>query len=327
VKGSSFEIQNKIDALLERVDRLHSAPTVALRIIEILRDPEFDIDEIVKCLEHDPALASSILRLVNSSYYGLAQSVSSIQQAVVYLGPRALRLTVISFGIVKNLTRNAPGRLYSLYWRRSLTMACAARLCAKRSKADGDEAFVAGLLADLGMLLLAQAHTGEYVRLAIANQELGKLIEVEQSCYGFDHADVTARLLERWQLPEEIAQATANHHQLHRYGKPLTQLVYLANLFAEVLWTPRSPHMQALKILLSESIGCDTDALIDLALRCRQAVNESARFFRVHLAGTIDVDAVQRESRRQFETAAIDATLDLDSLEAVVGHRTVSKIG
>ncbi len=280
------------------------------------RDPYFEIAEVVKCLEHDPPLAGSILRLVNSSHFGLAHQVSSIQQAVAYLGRRALRLAVISFGLVKNLTSDAPGELYSLYWRRSLTMACAARLCAKRIDVDADEAFTAGLLADLGMLVLAQVHADEYVRLANDHPDPEELVEAERACYGYDHAAVTARLLKKWHLPEELIEATSDHHRLQRSGSPLTQLVYVSHVFAEILWTPAGGHMKAFQALLAELFEIDIDGLLDLALDCQQAVNESAEIFQVKLAGEIDVDAVQDEARRQFESAAIMATLDLDSLEA-----------
>jgi HD-like signal output (HDOD) protein len=309
--------QNKIDALLQQADRLHSAPTIALKIVEITRDPDFEIREVVTCLEHDPPLAGSILRLVNSSHFGLAHQVSSVQQAVAYLGRRALRLAVISFGMVKNLTSNAPGQLYGLYWKRSLTMACAARLCAQHIEADADEAFTGGLLADLGMLVLAQVHAEEYVRVAIDNADSDKLVESEQEYFGFDHAAVTARLLEQWQLPDELIEATASHHRWQRSGPPLTLLIYLSHLFSEILWTPMSPHMQAFQSLLAEQFDCDIDTLVDLALGCQQAVRESAEIFQVQLSGEIDIDAVQREARRQFESAALEATLDLDSLEAI----------
>jgi len=255
---------------------------------------------------------------VNSSFFGLGHRVSSIRQAVVFLGRRAIRLAAISFGMVKSLTRDTPAQLYARYWKRSLTMACAARLCAPRIDADAEEAFAGGLLADIGMLVLAQVHGGGYVSLAIANEDTDALIGAEQDRYGFDHAAVTARLLEQWQLPEPLVEAAASHHRPHVSGPPLALLIHAANLFAEVLWTPGSPCMQSLQWVLAERFDSHVDDLVDLALATKQAVQESAAIFQVELAEQIDVDAVQREARRQFESTAIEATLDLDSLESVM---------
>ncbi len=308
---------DEIDELLEQAGRLHSAPSIAIKIVEITSIPDFAIKDVVRCLEHDPALAGSILRLVNSAHFGLGRQVSSIQQAVAFLGRRSLRLAVISFGIVQHLTRDMPKQLYDLYWRQSLTMASAARLCAQRIRTDADEAFTVGLMADLGMLLFAQVHGMEYVKLAMAATNSEDLISSERERFGYDHAAVTARLLDRWHLPDEIVQAAHGHHRLHDQPSLLSQVACVANLFAEALWTPESPHMQLLKEMLADEFDCGVDDLLDLALACRSAVIESTEIFQVQLVGDIDIEAVQLEARRLFEDVALEAAVDLDSVESM----------
>ena len=95
-------------------------------------------------------------------------------------------------------------------------------------------------------------------------------------------------------------------------------LIQMANLMADVLWTPESGSLQPLQTMLSEHFSYGTDDFIELALACKQSVQDSAELFQIQLTEQIDIEALRREAHRQFETAAFAATLDLDSLEAVV---------
>ena len=307
-----------IDQFLDRLDKLHSSPTVALRVLELTRDPDFEMIEMVGCLEHDPALAASILRLVNSSYYGLSQEVTSLQHALAYLGRRSLRLTVLSFGLVKSFVSGAPAQFHQAYWKRSLTMAAAARTCAEMAgELDADSAFAAGLLADLGMLAVAQLETDVYMQLPAESDHLVELVEWEREALGFDHMAVTQRLLSRWQLPESLIEAVANHHTYLPGAPRLNQLLITANLLSEVLWTPNSPYMQPLQLILSRQFDLDVDDLITLSLRCKETVNKSIEIFSVQLDDHIDLEAIEQQARQQIELASLDTTSDQAILEAI----------
>ncbi len=127
-----------MDRLIDRIDRLHSAPHVVCQVLRLLQDEDYQTNELVGCLQADPALASSVLRLVNSSYFGLARHVGSLQHAVTFLGSRSLRLAVLSFGLLKQLVRDTPARVYQDFWRRSLTMASVgSRLAARQTSSAG----------------------------------------------------------------------------------------------------------------------------------------------------------------------------------------------
>ena len=98
----------EIDRALAKLDKLHSSPLVALRVMELTRNEEFEMFDVAECLENDPALTASILRLVNSSYYGLPRKITGLSHALNYLGRRSVRLAVLSFGLVKMLVSGAP---------------------------------------------------------------------------------------------------------------------------------------------------------------------------------------------------------------------------
>ena len=308
-----------LDLFLNRLDKLHSSPTVALRVMEITRDPDFQMEAVSECLELDPALSASILRLVNSSYYGLMDEVTNLHHALTYLGRRSLRLSVLSFGLVKTLVSGAPAQFHQNYWKRSLTMAAAARECAKLiqdKNVDPDTAFATGLIADLGMLALAQLETEKYIEIAEEPDHTIDLVQRERAEFGFDHVAVSQRLMTRWQLPEELVEAVGNHHTYLPASAPLNHVALVANLITEVIWTPVCPYMQPLQQVLVRQLGLEIDDLITLVLATQKSIEESSDIFGVQLTGEIDLEAVELLARDLYKDAALDMAADLDSIEA-----------
>ena len=307
-----------MDRLIDRLDNLHSAPYVACQILTLLEDEDFDTHELVGCLEADPALATSVLRLVNSSYFGLARNVSSLTQAVTFLGSRSLRLAVLSFGLLGRLIEDTPGELYRDFWRRSLTMGAAgARLARFKESVACDEAYVAGLLADVGLLLLAQLETDSYVKLFEKVGHTPLLVECERERYGFHHGQLGARLLERWNLPESLIEAVFEHHTLPDTEDDLRLITYVSDLTADALWTPESQRVHEVRRLLEAGFGLDLDGFITLAVECREIVHENAELYNVQLAGEIDCDALLAQARQKYMEEAMEAAVDWDSLASV----------
>lgn len=307
-----------IDQLLRRLEKLHSSPAVALRILEIMRDPDFDYSEVTACLERDPSLTAAVLRLVNSSYYSLPNKVTEIQRAIAYLGHRSLRLTVLGFGLTKALAHGCPKAIHQQYWRRSLTLAVAARKLALR-KADPavspDAAFAAGLLADLGMLVLAQLETEKYLPVCDADDHVVTQLVMEREIFGFTHVEVGTRLMQGWALPVELIEAVSHHHKSPVDAQPLSHVLKAANLLAEVLWTADSPHMRLLLPLLKTRFDLGVDDLIALATECKRSVEESVTIFQVRLDDEIDVEALQREAYSLYEAAVFELSADVDNLD------------
>ena len=315
------DLDQAIDQLLGRLDKLHSAPTIALRVMQLTRDEDFDMAEVAKCLENDPALAASILRLVNSSYYGLVDGVDSLPHALTYLGRKSLRLAVLSFGLVKNLVNGAPAQFHQTYWKRSLTMAAAARQCAllvNSAELDKETAFATGLLSDLGMLAIAQVETQRYIELCAEPDHLIDFVKMERQEFGFDHMAVAARLLVRWEMPTELVAAVANHHTYLPISPKLCHVLLVANLMTEALWNPASAYMQPLQLVASQQLDLDVDDIITLAINTKGAVQESMQIFGVELHGDIDLDALEDQARELYAAAARDSSSDTDYLDAFI---------
>ncbi len=193
--------------LLEQVlhsPRLPSLPTVALKVIELAQDPEANFSEIADVIQHDPALSSKILATVNSAYYAQERTISTISRAINVLGLNSVKTLALGFSLVGNL-RNAGDDEFDHieYWRRSLYSATAARTLSRHARmVQHEEAFLGGLLQDLGMVALSQALGTQYdTVLRAAGSGHAGLRDYEVAALGLDHAEVGAALAESWGLP------------------------------------------------------------------------------------------------------------------------------
>src|SRR6266566_3062133 len=171
------------EQLLNRIRQcptLPSLPAIAMDVLNLAQSDEVDIAEIARIISRDPALSSKILRTVNSSFYGRAQSVSQVSQALVILGLQSVKTLVLGFSLVGNLHESkSKGFRHLDYWKRSIYAATAAKTLAARAQmVQAEECFLAALLQDIGMLVLDQVLKDEYgaiyERAAGAHAELVK---------------------------------------------------------------------------------------------------------------------------------------------------------
>ena len=177
---------------------LPSLPAVAMQVLELTRDEDVKVAEIASCVQNDPALTTKILRVVNSSLFGLSRKVTDLNRALAMLGTKPLKLLVLGFSLPDELLSDLESDVLARYWRHTLIKAVAAREISEMVwDLPGDEAFIAGLLQDIGMLVLIQDLGPSYVTfLDRVWSEGGDLAALETSTLGFDHAVLSARLLE-----------------------------------------------------------------------------------------------------------------------------------
>ncbi|MBC7351327.1 MAG: HDOD domain-containing protein [Thermogutta sp.] len=310
------------EQLLDKLEELHASPGVAWRAVQILKDPDYDVYEVESLLESDPGLSASILRLVNSSAFGLPRNVTNLRQAITLLGARSLRLAVLSFGLVNRLTRGTPSEVFDDFWRRALTTAVVAGKLARREKAaNPEDAYCAGLLAEIGVLVFCQVDTRNYLRLYLKHRHCEHLPAAEQEHYGFDHATLGACLLNRWGLPNPLPMAAAHHHQPNQCDTALLQAVHAGTMLGDVFWVRRSALLSAARQWLEKYFAIDLDGFISLANECKGEIHESAEFFSVKLKGRVDVSALKKEALEIFKKAALETALEYDSITAVLEQR------
>lgn len=221
----SLKRRYDIDALLEEVVTLPSMPNSIERILKLLDDPACPVREVAKAISSDPSIALKTLRLVNSAYYGLGQQVTSVEHAVVLLGLKVIKNMVLT-ATVFNTIGNAADR----FLRHSIACAIAMRVFAEtgplaRLGSTVDEAFVFGLLHDIGKVILGEYLPEEFTKIQVSARETGlPWFKVEHELIGVDHAEVGARLAAKWKLSQPIIDAIASHHDLSRCA-PEAQLL------------------------------------------------------------------------------------------------------
>ena len=204
--------------LLKRVlasPRLPSLPAIALKVIDLAQRPDVEFREIADAVQHDPALSSKILKTVNSAFYGQVREVSTVSRALQILGLNSVKTLALGFSLVGNLKATKDwGFDHVAYWRRSIYAATAARTLSRHAGIlQHEEAFIGGLLQDLGMVAMSQALGEEYASvLRAAGPDHSSLCEHEMLALGVDHAEVGAALAEVWKLPPVLV-APIRHHE------------------------------------------------------------------------------------------------------------------
>src|SRR3954453_15962371 len=182
---------------------LPSLPAAALSVLELTEDDSTGMDELAKIISVDAALSARILRAINSSFYGLNQKVTSINQAVVLLGLHAVKTLVLGFSLMTNLRSQKRGFDHLAYWGPSMYSATAARVISSRVlPSRADDCFVAALLMDLGCLVLDQVVGAEYSGVYERAKSHNDLLILETHALGMTHAEAGWILAEHWKLPE-----------------------------------------------------------------------------------------------------------------------------
>lgn len=191
---------------------LPSVPRVVRRLISQLRDPGASVIGVVDELEQEPQLAARTLRIANSPYYCGRRSLASLKDAVAIVGTDTLRTLVISGGLEAVFVA-VPGVNLRQFWMDATVTAKAARSLARLAGADAEAAFLAGLLHNVGHLILCQAFAGTLpAKLAGARSARGaELAAIEREASGMDHAQVSAAWLDELGFPETVVDAVAHH--------------------------------------------------------------------------------------------------------------------
>lgn len=235
-----------IEELLAGTPELAALPQVVMRVIDLTAKPNSTAAELERAISLDQALATKILALANSSYYGLPRRLSSLKEAVVFLGFKAVRnlaMAITTFAIFMGKADSLSLARRSL-WRHSLDTAQCARVISTRLPAHvhesfvTDEAFTCGLLHDIGKMVIDSGRHDLYLRiLEWSSAQKQRFHEVEAEILPFGHSLVGAELGGRWNLPPMLCEAIAFHHtpQAAELNPRLTAVVALANEIAHYL--------------------------------------------------------------------------------------------
>jgi len=210
-------VNQNVEALVAKMEDLPTIPAAAARVLELAADPDAAARDVADAVAMDPSLTARVLRIVNSVAYGMSRQIKTINHAVVIMGQSALRSAVIGASVGAEMAINAErcGLAPLAFWTHSATCAIGSRLLARSFKMrNPGEAFVAGLLHDMGRLVLARYFPEQHRQaLGLVKAEGLSIEEAEQKVLGCAHSHMGEWLAERWSLPEDIRCAARYHHQ------------------------------------------------------------------------------------------------------------------
>lgn len=278
--------------------RLPTMPTVAMEVLEFTQAERVDLRKAAAVIQNDQAIAGKVLRTVNSSYYGLTRPCATIKQALVYLGANTVRTLVLGFALVDSM-KDGDGNNsfdYMDYWRRDLYVAVAARELARlHQQCDPDEAFLGGLMQDIGMVAMYRVLGSKYTdAIALTNGDHRKLPKAERDAFETDHAEIGAEIARRWKFPDQFISCIEHHHHSSRAAlehEPIVRSVELANCVAHILNAKESDGPK--RILLRDASGWfqiaqkDIQTLLSTVVK---AANELSHLFKINIGKTSDLE-------------------------------------
>lgn len=247
--------------LVAKVKNLPPISQAALQLVNLLDEPAVSNDDVVQVLKYDNVLTAKLLRACNSPYFGLEESVSSVDQAVLILGHQQILHIVLTLAFGGAMAVPLVGYAVESneLWRHSLTAATAAEFIVTDGiefNVDPHVAFTVGLLHDIGKLVLSQVLTPEYqtdIRTLIKEKGVSRS-EAEKGVLGTDHSEVGGALLDAWHLPEDIIEAVSNHHHpVVTPGPRLSAVAQVANCLAHRVGS--TPGLEAYEVRVDHSVA------------------------------------------------------------------------
>lgn len=225
-----------IDSILKSVDMIPAFPLAIQKVTELLSDKDYAVADVVNVIKYDQAITANILKISNSAYFGARQKISTIHDAVVYLGQYQLIRAVQTAGILKIFQKGGKGYASQArdFWEHAVAVALMSQiLCRKIQGREDPILYTAALLHDVGKVIM-----GEYVQdyfqkiIGLVHERKCSFLDAEEELIGINHANLGGRIAEHWNFPPEIRDAIAYHHRpdlLGEEGNTNASLVYLSD--------------------------------------------------------------------------------------------------
>jgi HD-like signal output (HDOD) protein len=341
--------EEQIFNLLRDCKELSSLPQVLAEVIRVSEKDEAPMSDIANVILKDPALSARMLRVVNSPFYGQVRGVSTINQAVITLGIRVVKALALSTSLYRLFETEKPIVDRIRFWRHSLEVAIAcreiARVCSYKPE---EEAFVAGLMHDIGLLILESNFENQFRRIWKLVESGESIIKQEKAAWGTNHARVTKFLLDQWKIPGYLGEAIATHHDSFEdyENTPQNRLGRIINLgnriskFRTCQVPPLGPDDLTEMDKLAESLGIGPTVLAELQEHILSQLLTESEFLEIPVGSVTEllsaansliykqylhVERILRENRQMQKQIAQDqvkkAALDsLKTITATLSH-------
>ena len=277
-----------VESTVKKISHIATLPEVTLKIIELVEDPSSTAQDLHAVIANDPALCSRILKVVNSAFYGLPRQIGSINRAIVLLGLNAVKNIAIAASLAKLFRGGEVCPKFSArdLWVHSIATAATAKLIADELRMGlPDEAFLAGLIHDIGILVELQADRNKLIevfeRMTFDDEGLPQqnMLDVEEEVFGAHHGEFGRCLCETWKFPKSFVHVAGSHHNpmdIPESNRPLTWVVNVADaLVAKMGYGFRSDIMSnEMNPQALAALGITTDMLAQVELKVPAAIED-----------------------------------------------------
>jgi HD-like signal output (HDOD) protein/nitrogen-specific signal transduction histidine kinase len=295
---------------------LPSLPHILMKLMAACNDENGSLGDIADILTNDPSLCAKVLRMVNSAYYGLGSRVDGIDQAVAYLGTDAVKNIAVCSAVYQafNTRKGDSAFNLKLFWWHSLKCALLSRIFAKEvAYGSPEEAFVAGLLHDIGKLVLWVNFPEKYTELIKQYEDRAEMLATGESQLGATHSQIGAWLLDRWKFPSLVADSAFYHHEpLERIADalPLSQIVYTANMLSGKTADSREDGIRVAKALL----GSSSEQVLGFLALSDEALGEVARSFGIEIEAPQEIGENPSDTDRKVQENLVREVRDISLL-------------
>jgi HD-like signal output (HDOD) protein len=219
-------LDEKIERKLESLSHLPAIPYVINEVLSALDNPDLNANYLAKLIERDQMLTARVLTVANSPFYGFSRRIATIDLAIVVLGFNSIREIVLSF-LLQRFLAGVRKDIFDVksYWNYSMFCGAASRVLARKlGYRLAGEAFVAGLMHDIGIIIIVQFMTDKFIKIRQLQNKMGlSIFEAEQELLNSDHCGVGAWFADRWNLPEQLRKALQFHHNTFSEVKMLDE--------------------------------------------------------------------------------------------------------
>ncbi len=315
----------KID--LAALVSLPTIPQVAIRLLEVLADPDVQIGKIANVIKTDPAITAKILKTVNSPMYCGISKIDNLDRAIVRLGKYNVSCLALSFSLVQNTSgKQSHDNLLRDCWLESVTQAVAMEILAEQFAPEKkSQAFIVGLLADAGKLALLQHHANDYVSvIEKAKSDRQNLRKIESERLNCTHSQISGLLLKSWNLPKSLVQAVEHHDDSFRNILLLShledhQLVTMSSTAAAasdfLLGHDPAGSLHHLQSLTSQAFAFDAKRLDDYLQAIRDRLSNSVEQFSTDLSSIPAPSAILATAMEQLLNMAFIAGREVECLD------------
>lgn len=272
------------NAEIEIISSIPALPSVVAHALRMTENEEYSVDSLVAALEADHAFTTRLLRVANSAFYGMAQEIYTVRDAIIVIGFEAVHALAISAAVVCGVWVKDELFEPKQFWGHSLTCGLFAEAVAKRLRCSKPEvAFTLGIIHDIGRIAIMQSDPERCRRVyETAARDKVYLFKAEKLVLGFDHAEIGAAMSEKWRLPASYTQAIRHHHtpETVTTDREITYALALANALSHYAFSEPATraHAQPLYRGLWEPMGL-TEADVRSILELQPQILDRAKSF------------------------------------------------